>query len=62
MVIKLRVEAEVNGKLYHMEAFPYTENEKVEQIDSCKRKIKQMLDEEGLIDVCPNYIISKIKE
>lgn len=55
----LKVETVVNGNTYKSEAVPYIEKEEVEQIASCKRHIRKMLNEDGLSDVCPDYKIEK---
>ncbi len=62
MIKKLKVEAVVNGNTYESEAYPYMEGEKAEQIASCKRQIEQMLDEDGLPDVRPDYTIREFDE
>lgn len=53
----IRVKAVVNGNIYKSEAERNNKCEEVELIASCKRHIRTMLDEDGLSDVSPDYII-----
>lgn len=55
----VRVSTEVNGYIYQSEVDRLIESEKAEQIASCKRYIKKMLNEDGLSDVNPEYRIEK---
>ena len=55
----LKVIAKVNGYNYQSEVDNYLKNEEEEQIASCKRQIRKMLDEDGLVDVHPDYIVEK---
>ena len=56
----LIVTAVVNGMVYQSKVEDkYIEHEEKEQIASCKRQIRKMLDEEGLSDVHPDYVIEK---
>lgn len=52
---KIKVSAEVNGNIYKSEVDRVIEGEEIEQIASCKRHIRSMLDEDGLTDVSPEY-------
>jgi hypothetical protein len=56
---KIRVSAEINGNIYKSEVDRVIEGEEIEQIASCKRHIKSMLNEDGLTDVHPEYKIEK---
>lgn len=56
---KIRVSAEINGNIYKSEVDRVIEGEGIEQIASCKRHIKSMLNEDGLTDVHPEYKIEK---
>ena len=56
---KIRVSAEINGIIYKSEVDRVIEGEEIEQIASCKRHIKSMLNEDGLTDVHPEYKIEK---
>lgn len=55
----IRVKAEVNNNIYQSEVSKDVECDEVELIASCKRHIRTMLDEDGLSDVNPDYIIEK---
>jgi len=55
----IRVSTEVNGNIYQSEVDRLIENEEAEQIASCKRHIRSMLNEDGLTDVSPKYKIEK---
>ena len=58
-MIKIMVSAEVNGNIYKSEVDKVIEGEEIEQIASCKRHIRSMLNEDGLADVQPEYKIEK---
>ena len=51
----LKVIAKVNGYNYQSEVDNYLKNEEEEQIASCQRHIRKMLDEDGFADVQPDY-------
>lgn len=53
----IRVYAKVNGRIYQSFVDRIIDNEELEQIASCKRKIRKMLDEDGLTNIYPDYII-----
>ena len=53
----IRVQAEVNGNIYKSEVDRNIKCEEDEQIASCIRHIRTMLDKDGLSDVSPDYII-----
>lgn len=53
------VTAEVNGNIYKSEVDRVIEAEEIEQIASCKRHIRSILNEDGLADVQPEYKIEK---
>lgn len=53
------VTAEVNGIIYKSEVDQIIKGEETEQIASCKRHIRSMLNEDGLTDVHPEYKIEK---
>lgn len=53
------VTAEVNGNFYKSEIQQIIKGEEAEQIASCKRHIRSMLNEDGLVDVLPEYKIEK---
>lgn len=55
----IRVKAVVNGNTYKSEVDRNIKCEEEEQIASCKRHIRTMLDEDGLSDVSPDYIIER---
>lgn len=55
----IRVKAVVNGNIYKSEVDRNIKCEEEEQIVSCKRHIRTMLDKEGLPDVSPDYIIER---
>lgn len=55
----LKLVADVNGRIYQSEVDNYNEKEETEQITSCKRQIRKMLDEDGLADVQPDYLVEK---
>lgn len=56
---RIRVSAEVNGIIYKSEVDQIIKGEEAEQIASCKRHIRSMLNEDGFTDVHPEYIIEK---
>lgn len=56
---KISVTAKVNGNVYKSEVQQINKGEEAEQIASCKRHVRTMLDEDGLYDVSPDYIIEK---
>lgn len=56
---KLKVETIVKGNTYKSEAVPYIASEEAEQIASCTRHIRKMLNEDGLGNVIPDYKIEK---
>ena len=58
-MVKIKVSAEVNGNIYKSEVDRVIEGEEIEQIASCKRHIRSMLNEDGLTDVSPKYKIEK---
>ncbi len=53
------VTAEINGIIYKSEVEQIIKGEETEQIASCKRHIRSMLNEDGLTDVHPEYKIEK---
>lgn len=53
----IQVKAEVNGYIYKSEVDRTERCEEEELIASCKRHIRTMLDEDGLSDISPDYII-----
>lgn len=55
----IRVSTEVNGNIYQSEIDRLIEKEEAEQIASCKRHIRRMLNEDGILDVSPEYRIEK---
>lgn len=55
----IRVKAEVNGNIYKSEVSKDVKCDEVELIASCKKHIRTMLDEDGLSDVSPDYILEK---
>jgi hypothetical protein len=55
----IRVSTEVNGNIYQSDVDRLIEKEEAEQIASCERHIRRMLNEDGLSDVSPEYIIEK---
>lgn len=55
----IQVKAEVNGYIYRSEVDRNIKCDEIELIASCKRHIRTMLDENGLSDVSPEYIIEK---
>ena len=55
----IRVKAEVNGNIYKSKVDRNVKCDEAELIASCKRHIRTMLDEDGLSDVSPDYIIEK---
>ncbi len=55
----IRVKAVVNNNTYKSEVERNIICEEEELIASCKRHIRMMLDEDGLSDVSPDYIIEK---
>ena len=58
-MVKIKVSAEVNGNIYKSEVKQIIKGEESEQIASCKRHIRSMLNEDGLTDVSPEYKIEK---
>lgn len=52
---RIIVTAEVNGNIYKSEVNRVIEGEEAEQIASCKRHIRSMLNEDGLANVRPEY-------
>jgi len=58
-MVKIKVSAEVNGNIYKSEVDRVIEGEEIEQIASCKRHIRSMLNEDGLADVRPEYNVEK---
>lgn len=56
---RIIVTTKVNGNIYKSEVKQIIKGEEVEQIASCKRHIRSMLNEDGLVDVQPEYIIEK---
>jgi hypothetical protein len=55
----IRVKAEVKGNIYKSEVSKDVKCDESELIASCKRHIRTLLDEDGLSDVSPEYIIEK---
>ena len=53
------VTAEINGIIYKSEVEQIIKGEETEQIASCKRHIRSMLNEDGLADVRPEYKVEK---
>ena len=53
------VTAEINGIIYKSEVDQIIKGEETEQIASCKRHKRSMLNEDGLTDVHPEYKIEK---
>ena len=53
----IRVIDDVNGNIYKSELEKNVQCEEMELIASCKRHIRTMLDDDGLPDVSPEYII-----
>lgn len=53
----IQVKAEVNGYIYKSEVDRNERCEEEELIASCKRHNRTMLDEDGLSDISPDYII-----
>lgn len=51
----LKVIADLNGRNYQSEVVNYIKSEEKEQIASCQRYIRKMLDEDGFADVQPDY-------
>jgi hypothetical protein len=49
------VTAEVDGNIYKSEVKTVIKGEEAEQIASCKRHIRSMLNEDGLTNVSPEY-------
>lgn len=54
---RIKVSTEVNGNIYRCEVHQIIKGEEDEQIASCKRHIRSMLNEDGIADVCPKYKI-----
>lgn len=55
----IKVTAETNGMIYQSEVDRYIESEEAEQIASCKRHIRSMLNADGFANVSPEYKIEK---
>ena len=55
----IRVKAEVKGNIYKSEVSKDVKCDEAELIASCKRHIRAMLNEDGLSDVNPEFIIEK---
>ena len=53
----IRVKAEVKGNIYKSEVIKDVKCDEAELIASCKRHIRTMLDDDGLSDVSPEFII-----
>jgi hypothetical protein len=60
-MVKIKVSTEINGNIYKSEVARVIEGEEIEQIASCKRHIRSMLDEDGFTDARPEYKIEKNK-
>lgn len=56
---RIIVTTEVNGNIYKSEVSKDVKCDEAELIASCKRHIRAMLNEDGLSDVNPEYIIEK---
>ena len=56
---RIIVTAEVNGNIYKSEVNRVIEGEEAEQIASCKRHIRSMLNEDGLANVRPEFKVEK---
>lgn len=56
---RIIVTAEVGGSIFKSEVKQIIKDEEAEQIASCKRHIRSMLNEDGFTDVHPEYIIEK---
>ncbi len=56
---RIIVTAEVNGNIYKSEVLQIIKGEEAEQIASCKRHIRSMLNKEGFSDFSPEYKIEK---
>lgn len=56
---RIKVSAEVNGNIYESEVKQIVKGEEEEQIASCKRHIRSMLNKDGLTDISPDYKIEK---
>lgn len=59
MIERIIVTTEANSIIYKSEVIQIIKGEEMEQIASCKRHIRKMLDEDGLTDVYPKYKIEK---
>ena len=55
----IKVTAEVNESIYKSEVDRNVKCDENELVASCKRHIRTMLDEDGLSDVDPEFIIEK---
>lgn len=55
----IKVTAEVNERIYKSEVDRNVKCDEAELIASCKRHIRTLLDEDGLSDIDPEYIIEK---
>ena len=51
MIERIIVTTEANSIIYKSEVIQIIKGEEMEQIASCKRHIRKMLDEDGLTDV-----------
>lgn len=56
---RIIVTAEVNGNIYKSEVCQIIKGEEAEHIASCKRHIRSMLNEDGLVDVRTEYKVEK---
>ena len=56
---RIIVTAEIGGSIFKSEVEQIIKGEEAEQIVSCKRHIRSMLNEDGFTDVHPEYIIEK---
>ena len=56
---RIIVTSEVNGIIYKSEVGQIIKGEETEQIASCKRHIRSMLNEDGLTDVHLEYKIEE---
>lgn len=57
----IKVTAEVNGNIYKSEVDRNVKCDEAELIASCKRHIRKMIDDDGLSDVCPDYLIEILR-
>ena len=58
---RIKISAEVNGKIYESEVRQIIMGEEMEQIASYKRHIRSILNEDGLTDVMPVYVVEKLE-